>query len=274
MIAKAALSYLSHSRLIRKIYAALGAVPVLGPALRRLVRSVFPADTRVWLKISAGPGKGLWANLDPRFEMDYANGHYELKIQRVLVSYLPSGSIFYDVGAHIGILSMFAARLVGASGIVFAFEADPGNVARIEEHARRNKLGQVHAVASAVWSSAGRLQFERASRESSRNQGALADRPGSRVGDTIDVDTIPLDDFCRLHSPPTLIKIDVEGAEAEVLRGCEEVFDRAKPVLVCEVHGERQEREVIGWLRKKHYIVAWLDDTGRFPRHLLAKYNE
>jgi len=55
---------------------------------------------------------------------NYAGGEYEPPIQQALSKHLKAGSVFYDVGAHIGIVSLFAARLVGSKGAVFAFEAD------------------------------------------------------------------------------------------------------------------------------------------------------
>jgi len=73
------------------------------------------------------------AHLDPRFEMKYASGTYEFRVQRGLLSNLRPGLVFYDVGAHIGIVSMFAAQVVGAEGAVSAFEADTENARRIED---------------------------------------------------------------------------------------------------------------------------------------------
>jgi Methyltransferase FkbM domain len=70
--------------------------------------------------------------------------------------------------------------------------------------------------------------------------------------------------------PPTLIKIDVEGAEAEVLRGAEKTFARSHPVVICEVHHGRAEEEVCSWLSQQGYSLGWLATDAKFPRHLLA----
>jgi len=267
---KASIQQLARWKSARRVYATLSSAPLFGPTLRRLVRQVVPADTRIWLRIAAGVGKGLWANLDPRFEMSYAEGRYESTVQEVLSKYLNAGSVFYDVGAHIGIESMFAARLVEEQGTVFAFEADPRNVTRIEEHIRRNKLGQIHVVPCAVWSSQGKLSFARASAESSRNQGAVAGPAGGSGENIIQVDAVVLDDFVKRNAPPTLIKIDVEGAEAEVLRGGQRVFSEIKPTLICEVHSDQAAAEVLPWILQRDYAFGWLEDSPEFPRHLLA----
>ncbi|PYU03548.1 MAG: hypothetical protein DMG33_16500, partial [Acidobacteria bacterium] len=263
---------LARWRWIRRLYAALSGAPMVGSHLRRLALRMFPPRALVWTHISSGPGKGLWVHLDPRFEMDYAKGNYEASIQRALSSHLRPGSVFYDVGAHIGILSLLAARLVGPAGSVFSFEADPANAERIEEHVRRNEFRQIHIVPRAVWRTAGRLRFERASAQSSRNQGVITTEPAASTANTIEVKAIALDDFSRGHLPPTLIKIDVEGAEADVLGGSEEVFASARPVLICEIHHERAAEEVTQWLRERGYTFEWFTDILRFPRHLLARH--
>lgn len=264
---------LSTSRRVRRVYSALCRVPKIGRFLRRFVHGVLPTEMRVWSRISAGPAKGLWIRLDPRFEMDYVSGVYEEAVERTLSLSLQPGSVFYDVGAHIGVLSLVAARLVGARGKVFAFEADPANATRIEEHVRRNGFEQIHILPCAVWSSGAHLRFERASAQSSLNQGAVATGQ-VKTANTLDVQAIAIDEFARGHAPPDLIKIDVEGAEAAVLRGSEQIFATKKPLLICEVHHEESSREVSRWLLDRNYSFEWLVDSPDFPRHLLARWRE
>jgi len=203
--------------------------------------------------------------------MDYAAGEYEPSIQQALSKYLKPGSVFYDVGAHIGIVSLFAARLVGKDGAVIAFGADPDNANRIEEQLRQNMFDQIQVVPCAVWSSDGRLRFERASAQSSRNQGALASDPARSGKNTIEVEAIALDDFVQRHNPPTLVKIDVEGAETDVLKGSEKIFAQVKPVLICEVHCQQAAHDVAEWLRQKAYSFEWLKDPLQLPCHLPAR---
>jgi len=238
--------------------------------LKKLTGTAVPQQTRLWVDIPAGLGKGLALNLDPRFEMDYASGIYEINLQRALSAYLQPGSVVYDVGAHIGVVSLFASELVGITGGVFAFEADPENAKRIEAHVRRNHVAQIQVFSCAAWSSSGKLSFERASAHSSRNQGSVSKAPGQTGQDIIVVESIRLDDFAQQHLPPTLIKIDVEGGEADVLLGCEQIFSRSHPVLICEVHHKQAEEDVCRWLSHRGYSLEWLGGSAEFPRHLLA----
>lgn len=209
------------------LYASIQALPVLGNLARRLVASALPRGCRVWAQPRAGMAQGLWLNVDPRFESEYAQGAYEASIQKALAEQLGEGGTFYDVGAHIGFFSLIAARLVGESGAVFAFEADPENAGRIERHAQRNGFIQVRVFPLAVWSRSGPLRFQRASEFSSHNQGSVVGT-GVEVGApaTIEVLALSLDAFAESHKGPTLIKIDVEGGEIEVLRGAEHLFPR------------------------------------------------
>jgi FkbM family methyltransferase len=262
---------LSVWRPARRVHALLIRVPVIGTVLEKLTRSAVPQQTRVWVNIPSGLGKGLAVRLDPRFEMNYASGTYETNLQKALSEHLRAGSVVYDVGAHIGVVSLFASELVGSTGAVFAFEADPENAKRIEAHAQRNNLRQIQVFSCAVWSSSGKLSFQRASARSSRNQGSVARASGGADQDVIVVESIKIDDFAQRHPPPTLIKIDVEGAEAEVLLGCEHVVSRSHPVFICEVHHRQAEEEVCRWLSQRGYSLEWLAGCATFPRHLLAR---
>ena len=255
---------------VRRCYAKLRALPILGWALHSLARVVIPNGTRVWLQIPSGEGKGLWMHLDSRFEIDYASGNYEPMIETLLLSSLRSGDIFYDVGAHIGLFSLLAARRVGKSGSVFAFEADPENAERIREHANRNGLKQIHVIECAVWSSPGRLSFVRVPVDSSRNQGAVVDNPSIYSEATIEVRSVSLDNFVQEHLRPTLIKIDVEGGEADVLVGSRETLKSSTPLVICEVHNQRAADCVVQCLRSNGYAFDWVEKCTNFPRHLFA----
>lgn len=254
----------------RQLHAFLIHVPILGTALTKLTQRAVPREMRIWVDIRAGLGKGLALHLDPRFEMDYASGKYEMQIQKALSAHLQPDSVVYDVGAHIGVVSIFASELVTATGAIYAFEADPENAKRIEEHVQHNHLGQTRVFSCAVWSSDGQLSFERASAGSSRNQGSVAAASGRTKQDVIIIESISLDSFAQRHLPPTLIKIDVEGAEAEVLRGAEQTLSRSHPVVICEVHHKQAEEEVCRWLSQEGYSLEWLTGSAEFPRHLLA----
>ncbi len=269
---KSVVQQLSTSLPLRKFYTFANRFPILGFALKNFSRSAIPSDALVWTSIRSGPGKGLWIHLNPRYEMEYIEGEYEAPVEQVLLSNLRPGSVFYDVGAHIGVFSLIAARNLGSHGSVLVFEPDPSNVRRIKEHASRNHLDAIRIIPKAVCSSVGRLRFQRASVQSSMNRGVLADDDSAIGESTIEVETTTLDAVGQDYVLPSLIKIDVEGFEAAVLRGSEGIFRSAKPLLVCEIHHEQASSDVTRWLRARGYTFHWLESSTKFPRHLFAKY--
>ena len=263
---------LSTSLPLRKIYTLANRVPILGPALRNFSRTAIPSDALVWKSIRSGPGKDLWIHLNPRYEMEYLDGDYEASVERILLSNLRPGTVFYDVGAHIGVFSLIAARTLGVQGSVFAFEPDPSNVRRIKEHVARNRLDAIRIIPKAVSSTNGRLRFQRASFQSSMNRGVLVEDASVPPESTIEVDSITLDAVAREHALPSLIKVDVEGFEAAVLQGSEEIFKSAKPLIVCEIHHAQASSDVTRWLLARGYLCQWIENTRKFPRHLFAKH--
>jgi FkbM family methyltransferase len=263
---------LSTSLPLRKIYTFANRIPILSFTLKSLSRTAIPPDALVWTSIRSGPGKGLWIHLNPRYEMEYLEGDYEAPVERVLLSNLRPGTIFYDVGGHIGVFSLIAARNLGAHGSVFVFEPDPVNARRIKEHAFRNQLEMIRIIPKAVWSKVGRLRFQRANFQSSMNRGALVEDAASGGESTIEVESITLDSIAQDHALPSLIKIDVEGSEAAVLQGSEEIFRSARPLLICEIHHEQASNDVTRWLLARGYEFQWLESSTKFPRHLFAKY--
>jgi FkbM family methyltransferase len=168
---------------------------------------------------------------------------------------LRSGGVFFDVGAHYGWLSMKAARRVGRTGRVVAFEASTVLVEILEYHRRRNRLSQMSVVGSAVSDRDATLETFYLLNDglSSRNS-LMIGRPElpflDSAGKTpVEVGTLKLDSFCDTAGiAPDVIKIDVEGAEGMVLRGAAGVLKRFRPVLVFSTHpywfppGESAER--------------------------------
>lgn len=145
---------------------------------------------------------------------------------------------FVDVGANVGSYTILAAGVAGAH--VHAFEPIATSFAHLSRNVRENGLGDrvvLHRVA--VGARAGRVSM--ASSDDTTNR--VLD-PGERVRAAIEVDVVRLDDALAGVSP-TLVKIDVEGFEAEVLAGAEGVLARTAAVIV-EV--SRRQGEVFAQL--------------------------
>jgi FkbM family methyltransferase len=149
----------------------------------------------------------------------------------VLDAALAPGAVFADVGANLGLYTLWGARLVGAEGLVHAFEPVPEVRACLARSVELNCFGNVRIVASGVGAEAGRTvlyQLPGASGVTSRY------RESKQHGVEVDVTTLD-GEFAHAEAPPVLVKVDVEGMEVEVLRGARRLLGgRTPPLLVVE----------------------------------------
>jgi FkbM family methyltransferase len=278
-------STLGHAKLaargqaLKPFRRSLRRVPLLRsllPGAKRWVNNVLLPNKREWVKVQSGLARGVWLRLDLNAEGEYWIGTYEARVQSLLKSLCAPRSIFYDIGASLGFFSFAVASRIGPNAKVFSFEPEPENGLRFREIAVRNNLqDRLELVEAAVWSytcSAG-IPFKRGGLQRTYG-GVLADgvAPVLAEGETRPVSTISLDDFIRGgHPAPDVLKIDVEGGECEVLKGGEELFSRAKPALICEVHREEAAQWIADWLAGKDYVAVWWVPDELFPRLLFGR---
>jgi len=259
-------------------------------ALRGLARSClnvlrlapvrrFLRERRV-LTLSVGPGAGLRFSPGPSTER-YGSGSNELPVQEALASLLFPGAVLYDVGANVGFLTMIGARLVGATGLVYAFEPVRTNTAVLRRNLRLNGFHNVVVIEKAVSSVPGREQLILAL-DSGGAAISVAERPPDAAG-VMEVEVTSIDEMIRGGGarPPTVVKIDVEGAEIQVLRGMEKTLELHRPAVVYEIDGP-DEKHVDAkadlcraFLEARGYRVSRLPDS--YPdnrwrvRHYLAR---
>lgn len=206
--------------------------------------------------IAHGVGRGMRFNACGS-NLGYALGTTEPQMQAVLERYLKPGDTFYDVGACVGFLSILAARLVGPGGHVVAFEPLPRNVEAIAHNRALNALENLRIFGKALSKENATLELL-VSRDPTGSKlastGAAPDTEG-----VIQVETVALDDFIGREalSPPSVVKIDVEGAELDVIAGMTETLARYKPVIICEMHG--RNAEYVALMRDRGYDVRTLD---------------
>ena len=250
--------------------------PVVGPALRSAQRRLLPPGRREWVLLESGLAKGLWLQVDPYREQEYLRGTAETEVHEALAAHLKPDGCFFDVGAHVGLYSLIASRLVGAKGRVVAFEPDPLNAQLIREHAARNGLSNISVAQVAIWRSEGEVRFRRSGDQpmgKSSRRGAVVDSGlAMGSGEIISVQAVSLDAFAAHNYSPAVIKIDVEGAECEVLEGATGFLARAKPTLICEVHTVEAAAFIAEFLPARDYSIEWapLRYAFPFPRHFVA----
>jgi len=175
-----------------------------------------------------------------RYQLTHGLRH-ERHVCQVLRSCIKPGGTCVDVGANIGIMTALMAKLVGPSGKVFAFEPHPSNGVRIESTLRmcrvrdRVELNQV-AVSDGTCHTLQLYAGRRHSHSEWNTTGFDADgKPAEAV---MAVPAVSLDAVIPSHQRIDLIKIDVEGAESQVLAGMKQILMRWHPILVIECHSE------------------------------------
>lgn len=162
-------------------------------------------------------------------------GCYEPHVMEALHRILRPSDIFVDLGAHIGYHSYFAAGLVGPSGSVFSFEADPANFLRLRKNLEH--FPQASAEHCAIWSAEENLIFTRSESLKESGWGALARVRNAPDREQVEVRSVSLDAWSERTGLEAIraIKIDVEGPELAVLRGAKRVLQRMRAVLVLEM---------------------------------------
>ena len=148
-----------------------------------------------------------------------------------LANELSAGDVMMDLGANIGDYTELAAALVGSRGHVYAFEPAPENAAQL----RRRFEGTPHVsvVEAAVGAHSGVAEFFLDRRNNTRH--SLARGNVGKSGPTITVPLVALDDYHRKVPRVDVIKMDVQGAESEVIRGASQLLRKHKPRLVLEL---------------------------------------
>lgn len=188
--------------------------------------------------VPSGRGQGLRFQLR-HLPIDHAHfgsithGLLEVPVQEALARHLAPGGVLYDVGANVGFFSLLGARLAGPDGHVYAFEPVAESADAIAEHAALNGIDNVTVIAKAVSSRAGRANLQLVDDRSWSKLEDYGEHPGAER--TVEVDTVAIDGLGI--DPPTIVKVDVEGAELAVLEGMSATIERHKPAVVCELHG-------------------------------------
>jgi FkbM family methyltransferase len=186
--------------------------------------------------IQQGLGKGLRFNTGNSVA-GFMLGTSEPGLQDAFSLFLQPGMTVYDVGANVGFYSVISSRIVGPSGRVVAFEPLDENVRSIRHNADLNGFDRLQVQGLALGKIDGHAQF---SLSSNSNWGMLASvgTPDAAAGSRT-VRVARLDSLIKEGGlvPPGLMKIDVEGAEADVLEGAEQTLRTARPILFIDLHG-------------------------------------
>src|SRR5919109_3619950 len=191
------------------------------------------------------------------------------------------GDTVVDVGAHMGRYTITSSKSVGQHGRVIAVEAHPYNFRILYNNLRLNKLQNVSALNCAVYSKKARLKLYLPDEElgytmhHSLMTNYLVAKYSERIEQKyIEVEAYTLDNLLQFNGIDQVnwIKIDVEGAEYEVLRGAKEILSANKRIsILVEVHGKDTYGPTIELLRSNNFNIEFEKTYDNGEKHVLAR---
>jgi FkbM family methyltransferase len=200
----------------------------------------------------------------------FVYGTWESDVVNAVVSTVKTGATAIDIGAHIGYYTLLLAKCVGPIGRVISFEPLPVNFALLEKNVRLNRLPHVQMNAQAVFSRNEELTITVPDDAPNSGDASILSTEGTQH---FRVPAVTLDSFCsNAGLRPDFLKMDVEGAEYDVLLGAKETIARSRPKILIELHhfdGNLAANPVPELLSSWNYEIQWIDRS-HMTSHILA----
>ncbi len=153
--------------------------------------------------------------------------YWESEIGNLVKKFAFPGTLAIDIGAHMGIHTLAMSRKVGVKGFVVSFEPQYKLFRELSYNLNLNNINNVFLIRSALGEKLGLIEM---SVRNSENEGGTSIGKGGDSAYMFTLDSLNLD-------PVSLIKIDVESYELNVLRGAEETIKRNRPTIILEILG-------------------------------------
>ena len=188
------------------------------------------------------------------------------------------GDIVIDIGANIGRYTIISSKRVGTKGKVVAIEAHPGNFEILNRNIKLNQLTNIIPLNYAAYSKETKIKLYVPDEESGYTiYHTLMERTGKKF---VEVNANTLDYLLQLNEirqeEVNWIKIDVEGAEFEVLKGATNVLSKSKDIaLLIEVHGPDNYRPLVEFLSSYNFKIEFEKTYETGDKHIiLRKYGQ
>jgi FkbM family methyltransferase len=188
-------------------------------------------------------------------------GYFEASEQAFYWLYLRPADTFIDCGAHIGLYSIIASRATDGETHVIAIEPSGETANHLEFNLTHSGMKGAHIIRSAIWMASGQIQFiNKGAGKAAYAHAAFGEGVGGISISTVTLDQIVKDAGVK---EVALVKIDVEGAEPEALKGGQYAIEHGLlPVLMVEFTEQNlQQRglstqDLILQLRKLDYTLC------------------
>jgi len=184
------------------------------------------------------------------------------------------GDIVIDIGANIGRYTIISSKRVGTKGKVVAIEAHPGNFEILNRNIKLNQLTNIIPLNYAAYSKETKIKLYVPDEESGYTiYHTLMERTGKKF---VEVNANTLDYLLQLNEirqeEVNWIKIDVEGAEFEVLKGATNVLSKSKDIaLLIEVHGLDNYRPIVEFLSSYNFKIEFEKTYETGDKHIIQR---
>lgn len=223
----------------------------------------------------------------PDFKITFKNNYFEVKLKNNIILKFydsPFGDLLYplkgylknyeikegdyvvDAGAYIGTFAIYVAKIVGDKGRVIAFEPDKSNFNKLLKNIKLNDVNNIIAINKGLWNKNETLKFDRRKSKSSMMVECMDNKT---QGEVVDYKFVKLDDELKKIGINKIdfIKMDIEGAEIEAVKGCRDILNNNNVNLAIASYHIRNGKMTC----KK--IADILNDVGyrsktEFPKHL------
>ncbi len=224
-----------------------------------------------FLPIMNGPLKGyLWSTAS---SYEYILGNYEdPKTMEAFLSWLKTDSVYYDIGSNIGFHALTANQVI-TTGKIYAFEPMPAIREIFENHIKLNsKLifsNNIKLFPVAISNKEGEVEFSNDIDHRDGNTYIEDSYVFSAAKSKITVQCQSIDGLLKLgYESPTIIKIDVEGAEYDVLKGAIHTLEQYRPNILLATHDchlPGVQEKCVHFLQELGYQ---LQHTGKHNKHM------
>ena len=199
----------------------------------------------------------------------------------IIERFLPKqGDIVVDIGAHMGRYTIISSKRVGANGKVVAIEAHPSNFEMLNSNIKLNQLTNVIPLNYAAYSKETKIKLYLPDEESgyTMHHSIMSNYVFTKYKDKtedkfVEVSANTLDYLLQLNEITDVnwVKIDVEGAEFEVLKGASNVLSKSKDIaLLIEVHGKDTYEPIIESLRSHNFKIDFEKTYENGEKHIIA----
>lgn len=208
--------------------------PILASRMRLLTYSqARAARERRVISVQAQTGSRLEGDtFDFHFYPFSIQGYFEFRSVAIALALAGQGDTIIEIGANVGTETVSFSDVVGADGIVHAFEPLPNNADWIRHAARVSRHGNIIVHECALGDTNERRSFTVPPAHSS-GTGHLLE--GNQTdGTVIDVEVVTLDSLSKAIGPATVVFVDIEGYEMAFLRGARDYLAAHRPVMLLE----------------------------------------